>query len=154
MKPARVFTARIQNAGGGGAFVEVPFDVERAFGSKRPKITALIEEVPYRGTLTRMGGRRHMLIILKSIRERIGKTFGDTVRISVALDTKPRIVRVPADLRKELSANAKAKAFFGQLSHTHRKEYVTWVEAARRPETRARRIKKTITMLLAGRRGV
>ena len=38
------FTATIQNASGasgGGAFVEVPFDVETAFGSKRPRVKAL-----------------------------------------------------------------------------------------------------------------
>jgi hypothetical protein len=55
MTKKRAFTATIQNAGGGGAFVEVPFDVEQAFGSKKPKVRALIEGVPYRGTLVRMG---------------------------------------------------------------------------------------------------
>jgi len=39
------FTAVIQNAGGGGAFVEVPFDVEAAFGSKKPKVKAMIENM-------------------------------------------------------------------------------------------------------------
>src|SRR5574341_37078 len=52
MTQKHTFTATIQNAGGGGAFVEVPFDVEAAFGSKKPKVKALIEGVPYRGTLT------------------------------------------------------------------------------------------------------
>jgi hypothetical protein len=80
MPKKHIFTAVIQNAGGGGAFVEVPFDVEAAFGSKRPKVKALIEGVPYRGLLVRMGGSNHILIILKSIREQIGKTFGDEAR--------------------------------------------------------------------------
>lgn len=35
MKTKHIFTAIIQNAGGGGAFVEIPFDVEAAFGSKQ-----------------------------------------------------------------------------------------------------------------------
>ena len=83
----RVFTAVIQNAGGGGAFVEVPFDVEAAFGSKRPKIKAVIEGVAYRGTLVRMGGEHHMLLILKGIRAQIGRTFGDAVTVTVELDT-------------------------------------------------------------------
>ena len=48
MKPTQSFTAVIQDPGGGGAFVEVPFDVEREFGSKRPRVKALIEGVPYR----------------------------------------------------------------------------------------------------------
>ena len=38
MTKKQTFTATIQNAGGGGAFVEVPFDVEAAFGSKKPKV--------------------------------------------------------------------------------------------------------------------
>jgi len=65
MRKRQTFKAVIQNAGGSGAFVEVPFDVERTFGSKRPKVKAMIEGVPYRGLLTRMGGSNHMLIILK-----------------------------------------------------------------------------------------
>jgi hypothetical protein len=47
------FTAVIQDAGGGGVFVEVPFDVEKAFGSKRPKVKATIDGIPYRGALVR-----------------------------------------------------------------------------------------------------
>ncbi len=45
MSKKQTFTATIQNAGGGGAFVEVPFDVEAVFGSKRPEVKALIEGV-------------------------------------------------------------------------------------------------------------
>lgn len=154
MKEARTFTARIQNAGGGGAFVEVPFDVEKVFGSKRPKIHALIEGVPYRGILARMGGPKHLLIILKGIREKVGKSFGDTVRVTVEPDTKPRVLRLPEDLRRVLGRQAKAKTFFEGLSYTHRKEYVNWIREAKQPETRARRLKKAVEMLKAGQRGV
>ncbi len=44
MKDKHTFTATIQNPGGDGAFVEIPFDVEKEFGSKKPKINTLIEE--------------------------------------------------------------------------------------------------------------
>ena len=83
MSKQQTFTAVIQNAGGGGAFVEVPFDVEDVFGSKKPKVKATIEGVPYRGTLVRMGTECHVLIILKGIRAQIGKTFGDEIAITV-----------------------------------------------------------------------
>jgi hypothetical protein len=91
------FTATIQNAGGGGTFVEVPFEVEKAFGSKRPKVKVAIDGISYRGPLVRtpalpgtarqgrcapgasVGSGCHLLIILKEIREKIGKTFGDKV---------------------------------------------------------------------------
>ena len=86
MTNKHTFTAPIQNASGGGAFVEVPFDVEAAFGSKRPKVKAMIEGIPYRGTLVRMGTECHLLLILKEIREQAGKTFGDEVKVTVEPD--------------------------------------------------------------------
>ena len=154
MTKKQTFTAVIQNPGGGGAFVEVPFDVEAAFGSKRPKVKAMIEGVPYRGILTRMGTEYHMLIILKGIREQIGKTFGDEVTITVEPDTEPRVLEIPKDLMKELKKDKEAKAFFDKLSYTHQKEYVTWVTEAKKEETRQNRIFKTVEMLKKGKRGV
>jgi len=148
MRKRQTFKAIIQNAGGGGAFVEVPFDVERTFGSKRPKVKAMIEGVPYRGLLTRMGGPNHMLIILKGIREQIGKTFGDEIKVSVELDVEERVVTIPEELKRALNENPKAKAVFEKLSFTHQKEYVTWINEAKKEETRARRISKTMEMLI------
>ena len=154
MPKKQTFTGRIQNAGGGGAFVEIPFDMEEAFGSKRPKVKALIEGVPYRGTLVRMGSEHHMLIILKGIREQIGRTFGDEVRIIVEADTDPRAVEVPPDLMKELKKNKDARTIFDKLAYTHRREYVRWIEDAKRAETRAARVAKAIEMLKMGQRSI
>jgi hypothetical protein len=147
MNKRQTFTATIQNAGGGGAFVEVPFDVEKEFGSKRPKVKALIEGIPYRSTLMRMGSEQHILGILKEIREKVGKTFGDEVTVTVEPDTEPRVIEIPKDLMKEFKKDKEAKAFFDKLSYTHQKEYVRWVEEAKKEETRQNRIAKTIEML-------
>jgi hypothetical protein len=152
MPQKQTFTATIQNAGGGGAFVEVPFDVEAVFGSKKPKVKAMIEGIPYRGILTRMGTDYHMLIILKGIREQIGKTFGDEVSITVEPDTEPRVIEVPADLKKAFKTEKQAKVFFEKLSYTHQREYVMWVNEAKREETRQNRIAKTIEMLKQGKK--
>jgi Ser-tRNA(Ala) deacylase AlaX len=154
MMKKQTFTAAIQNAGGGGAFVEVPFDVEEAFGSKRPKVRALIEGVTYRGTLMRMRTACHILGIRKEIREQIGKTFGDEVTITVEPDTEPRRVEVPIDLRNELKKDKEAKALFDQLSYTHQKEYVVWITEAKKEETRARRVARTIEMLKKGKKSL
>jgi electron transfer flavoprotein alpha subunit len=154
MTRKQTFTAVIQNPGGGGAFVEVPFDVEKEFGSKRPKVKALIEGIPYRGTLTRMGTDCHILGIRKEIREQVRKTFGDEVTITVEPDTEPRVIEVPADLMKELKKDKGAKALFDKLSYTHQKEYVNWITEAKKEETRQDRILKTIETLKKGKRGV
>ena len=147
MPKKHTFKAVIQNAGGGGAFVDVPFDVEAAFGEKKPKVKALIEGVPYRGLLVRMGGPNHILIILKGIREQIGKTFGDEIQVSVESDAEPRVVEIPDDLLKELKKDNAAKAFFDKLSYTHQREYVLWINEAKKAETRQTRIVKTLEML-------
>lgn len=152
MTNKQTFTAVIQNAGGGGAFVEVPFDVEKEFGSKKPKVKALIEGVPYRGLLTRMGTDCHLLIILKEIREKIDKTFGDEVNITVEPDTEPRVIEVPAELKKAFKTQKEAQAFFDKLSYTHQREYVMWINQAKREETRQNRIAKTIEMLKKGQK--
>jgi len=152
MSKKQTFKAVIRNAGGGGAFVEVPFDVEKVFGSKRPKVKAMIEGVPYRGLLTRMGGPSHMLIVLKGIREQVGKTFGDEIRVSVEMDAEERVIEIPKDLLKELNKNKTAKSFFDTLSYSHKKEYVKWIEEAKKDETRLNRIAKTIEMLKKGKR--
>lgn len=154
MTAKQTFTAVIQDPGGGGAFVEIPFDVEKEFGSKRPRVRAMIEGVPYRGILSRMGTDYHMLIILKDIREKIGKTFGDEVTITVEPDTEPRVIEIPAELKKLFRTEKEAKAFFDKLSYTHQKEYVTWINEAKRAETRQNRIAKTIEMLKMGKKTV
>lgn len=146
------FRAVIEDAGGGGAFVSIPFDVEQAFGKKRPKVAATFDGAPYRGTLMRMGGDCHMIGILKEIRARIGKSIGDEVEVTIVEDTEPREVVVPADLQSALDDHPRAAAFFAQLAYTHRKEYVKWIEEAKRETTRRDRIAKAIAMLEAGRK--
>jgi hypothetical protein len=152
MTRKQTFKATIQNAGGGGAFVEVPFDVEKEFGSKKPRVTATFNGVPYRGMLTRMGGENHILIVLKDIREQIGKSFGEEIKITLELDTQPRVIEIPLDLRRELKKDKQVKGIFDTLSFTHQREYVRWITDARKEETRQRRIQKTIEMLKQARK--
>ena len=147
MPGKQTFTATIQDTDGGGAFVEVPFDVEKAFGSKRPKIKAMIEGVLYRGTLTRMGTDCHILGIRKNIRKQIGRTFGDEITIVIEPDTEPRVVEIPMDLENAFRLEKEAQALFQKLSYTHQKEYVTWIDEAKKEETRRNRIAKTIEIL-------
>jgi hypothetical protein len=146
------FKAVIENPGGGGAFVRVPFDVELLFGKKRLPVNASIDGEAYRGTLVKMGEPCHVLIVLKEIRERIGKSFGDEVTVTLVEDLEPRVVAIPADLRTALEQNAQALSCFDRLSYTHQKEYVTWISSAKQEHTRQERIIKTIAMLCQGKR--
>ena len=146
------FRAVIEDAGGGGAFVTVPFDVEQVFGKKRVKVRATIDGVPYRGSLVRMGGPCHILGVLKEIRQKIGKGPGDEVQITIEEDTEPRVVEVPGDLKEALESSPEAWAFFQQLSYTHQRETVKWIDEAKREGTRRDRIARALEMLQQGKK--
>jgi hypothetical protein len=151
LNPGKIeFSAQIQDAGDGGAYFEFPFDTQELFGTTgRVPVIAYFDGEPYRGSLVRMGLERHLLIILKSIREKIGKTIGDTVSVQVLLDEDPRVVQVPEDLQAALNESPDALIRFGKLSYSHQRQHILWIEEAKKSETRKKRIDKLISTLLA-----
>jgi transcription termination factor Rho len=137
------FEATIAAADRGGAYVTVPPDVVAALGGRRrTPVVATFDGVEYRGSVVAMG--RGMVIgVLKQIRTRLGKEPGDTLTVTLMVDDKPRRVDVPADLRAAL-ADARLQSRFDALSYSHRREYLRWIEEAKRPATRQRRVEQTI----------
>ena len=75
---------------------------------------------------------------------------GDEVDVRIDLDDAPREVTVPDDLAAAF--DDAVRATFDGLAYSHRKEWVRWVEEAKKPETRATRIEKTVESLRAGKR--
>jgi hypothetical protein len=145
------FQAEIESAGGGGAYVNIPFDVEEAFGKKRVQIKATIDGEKYRGTLVHMGTPQHIMPVLKEIRERIGKSFGDEVAIELEEDLEPRQVEIPPDFKQALEADPITITNFNRLSYTHQKEYVRWISEAKRDQTRQIRVQQAVDMLKKGK---
>ena len=86
-----------------GSYCDIPFNVLETFGKKRVKIKALIDAVEYRGLLTPMGGK-YGLFMNKEVRDKVGKTYGKTVHISIEEDTEPRVVEIPQDLLEAMLA--------------------------------------------------
>ncbi len=132
--------------------VVFPFDLKETFGKKSVKARITYDGIEYRGLLKSMGGDCVWCLIRKDIRERLGKQPGDLVHVTVQEDTEERVVSVPNDLQQVMSENPSAKSIFDAFSYTCKKEYVNWIEAAKRPETRSARIQKSIEMILAGKK--
>ncbi len=154
MSERHTFKATIQEGRGGGAYAVVPFDVEEVFGDKRPQVKVTMEGESFVWRLIRMGEPHHIVGVPKGIRVKSGKDVGATIEITVEADNTPREVIVPEDLAAALEPEKAARDFFDKLSYTHRKEYVRWIEEAKKEETRARRVEKTIEMLKDKKRGV
>jgi hypothetical protein len=147
------FKAELVGRGPGGAwtYLAIPFSVLEVFGRKgQVPVRATINGFTFRNSLMPRQGI-HILGVGKDILEGAGAATGDTVQVELALDDAPRTVDVPADLKAALGkAGAQAKAF-AALSFSHKTEYVDWIESAKKPETRLRRVEKTLEMLAAGK---
>ena len=135
-----------------GVGLAVPFDVQAVYGTRaQVKVRGSIDGHPFRGSLAPYGGK-HYMGVKKEIRKAIGKGGGDTVHVVMERNTEERTVSVPADFARELAKHKGAGAFFEQSSYTNRKEYVQWIESAKKPETRARRIQQAVERLARGER--
>jgi uncharacterized protein YdeI (YjbR/CyaY-like superfamily) len=63
------------------------------------------------------------------------------------IETKDKTIITPDDVVKALK-KAKVLAYFDSLAFSHRKEYVQWIESAKKEETRTKRIEQAIEKLL------
>jgi uncharacterized protein YdeI (YjbR/CyaY-like superfamily) len=60
--------------------------------------------------------------------------------------------KLPTDLRKALAAGPVAKAKWNDLTPIARRDFISWLDSAKQPETRKRRVERTCSMLVAGKR--
>lgn len=126
--------------------IVVPAEAVAALGtSKRPAVQVTLNGYTYRSTVAVMGGQ-FLVPLAKVHREAAGLTGGQKVKVALVLDTGPREVAVPADLKSALTKGKVLKVFEAS-SFTKRKEWVRGVEEAKAPETRARRIVKVVDAL-------
>jgi hypothetical protein len=142
------FEAELLEAARGGACVEVPPEVVAALGGGgRIPVRATFDGIDYRGSIVSMGGAK-VLGVLKAIREELGKVPGDPLVVTVTRDEAERRVEVPGELAAALDV-AGARPAFDALSFSHQREHVRWIEEAKKPETRARRVARTVERLVA-----
>jgi uncharacterized protein YdeI (YjbR/CyaY-like superfamily) len=72
--------------------------------------------------------------------------------ILTASDTAAATNQLPDDLNKYLARNKKAKENFQQFSFSIRKQFLSWIDSAKRPETRIQRIQQTVLMAAANKK--
>lgn len=145
------FDTTIELGGKTATGFEVPPEVIEELGAgRKPAVRVTIGGHTYRSTVATMGGR-FMIPLSAANRAAAGIAAGDAVEVDLQLDTKPRELEIPPDFAAALDGDADAKRFFEQLSFSNRQWHVLSVEGAKKPETRRRRIEKSIAMLREGR---
>jgi hypothetical protein len=141
------FRAELTRNGKTATGIRVPDEIVEALGGgKRPAVSVTLRAHTYRTTVAPMGGA-FWIPVAANIREAAGVTAGETLDVEIARDDAPRRVELPDDLATALAAEPTAKAFFDGLSFTNQREFVEWITAAKRPETRADRFARTLESL-------
>ena len=144
------FRTTIELGGKTATGMQVPADVVEGLNAgKRAPVVVTIGGYSYRTTVAPYGGAYYVPLAAEH-REAAGVAAEQEVDVSIELDTAPREVAMPDDLAAAM--DDEAQAAYDRLSFTHRKEWVRWVEEAKKPETRTTRIEKTVSGLKAGRK--
>ncbi|HSK97368.1 MAG TPA: YdeI/OmpD-associated family protein [Euzebyales bacterium] len=134
-----------------GTGLRVPQEVVADLGrGKRPPVRVTVGGYTYRSTVAAYGDEFFLPLNAEN-RTSAGVAAGDEVDVELELDTAPREVTVPTDLAAALDGDAEARQYFDGLSFSHKREYVSWIEEAKRAETRQRRIASAVDMLRDGR---
>lgn len=127
-------------------WIVVPLDAKAEWGEARPRVVATINGHEYRQRLAVYGGET-VLGLTNAFRAAAGLAPGDTVEVTLERDDTPREVVMPPELEAALATDGAARARYDAVSFTHRREWAEWVGEAKRPETRERRVAKTLERL-------
>ena len=66
-------------------------------------------------------------------------------------DFEKRLIALPIELDKMFSHNEEAREFFTSLSIINQKEYLSWIQGAKKEETKQKRLEATMEKLMAGK---
>lgn len=141
MPPAITFTVTPRFDGDMSA-IPIGFDQRAVFGMARPPVVVTINGYSYRSTIAIMRGET-FVPLRRSHRKAAGVISGQAYDVTLALDTAPRTVDLPDDLAAALDTVG-ARAGWDALSFTTRREHVETIAAAKRPETRDKRVSAAV----------
>jgi len=121
------------------AAFNLPFDARGVWGKARVPVKVTIKGYTWASTVAVMRGCQ-FIVVNAAARAGAGVKAGDTVTVTLELDTGKRDVEIPPALKRALGATLTAK--LQAMSFTHKKEYVQWFTEAKKDDTRARRVEK------------
>jgi hypothetical protein len=107
-----------------------------------------VNGVMFRRTARPDGAGGHFVVFNAEMRERSGVEPGDRLRVGLAADHAPNVVNTPRELEQALESDPAARSAYGSMPPSHRHAYVQFVQEAKRPETKVRRIQQALRMMV------
>ena len=151
MARTATFTATAEARPRGGIAIRLPLDPAEIWGARdRYYVTGTIERYNVRGVVASRDGEPYLELGPAWCRDpRVGP--GAVLRVDLRPEG-PQIWTLASDFAEALTAEPSALRFFESLATFYRKAWLRWVEGAKRPDARARRITETVAALAAGKR--
>jgi hypothetical protein len=115
-------------------------------------VTGVFNGVPFSATLEPDGQGSHWLKVDARLREAAGAAAGDVIKLEIAPAEVEPEPEVPKELREALAAHPRAQELWAKLTPLARRDWVQWIESAKREETRLKRIESACDMLMGGKR--
>ncbi|MDE3156559.1 MAG: DUF1905 domain-containing protein [Acidobacteriota bacterium] len=122
-------------------FLVVPSALALEWSPGPKAVRGTISGCGFRGTAARGEGVLRVPIA-RELRERAKLTRGAVVDVSLELDTDPREIPVPDELRAVFEDDPEVGALYRTLPPSCRRAWATYVARARQPDTRRRRAAK------------
>jgi hypothetical protein len=145
------FTTIAEARPGGGIAIKLPFDPSVAWGEReRYDVTGSVNGHKVRGKL-RSRADGHTLELGPAWQRDATIAAGASYEVLLAPEG-PRLNAMAQDIAAALEAEPEARRFFESLPTFYRKNFMRWIEAAKRPQTRAQRIVGAVATLKSGKR--
>ncbi len=152
---AKLFRPKATNGARGvtWTFLKLPKKASAKLPSRgMVSVEGTFNEFGFQATLEPDGQGGHWLKVDRKLREGAGAVAGESVSVAIAPMAEEPEPKVPADLRKALTAAPKAKAVWSDITPVARRDWIQWIISGKRAETRTLRITKACDMLAKGKR--
>lgn len=144
------FKATITRTGGKN-LIPVPFDPDEAWGQKeRHYVDGEVDCHRVRGLLIITGTQVALPVGVAWLRD-TQVALGTPVKVVLWPDG-PQVELLAEDIARALAAAPSAKSLFDSVAPFYRKNFLRWIDSAKRPETRQTRIAEMVSLLAAGKR--
>lgn len=133
----------------GWVIAHVPFDVSKAWGTRRPKVKGEINGFPFRTSLfpSRSGG--HFVLVNKRMQAGAGAVPGSVAQFRLEPDAEERTVSMPGELKRAMAGDRALLRWYDTLNYSTRKAIVEWITDVKSADARVRRAEQLAERLLS-----
>lgn len=146
------FVSLVVNAAGGGLSLPVPKDVSLALGSRaRVDVKGTVNGKPLRAPAMPDGKGGHTIALTRELQDLFGARAGERLKVVLEMIAQEAPVEAPPDMNRVLQHHLQAKAQWEKFAPPQRRAWVQYVDAARKPEERTRRISEAVQRIALGK---